>query len=142
MKNRIIKFRAWVDGKMTMCDELMLWPNVLGDPIFGVRQRNKEPDIPLRGPVMQFTGLKDAKGVEIYEGDIIKYTDKFKGVVNLYEVVYKESRFTFKGITYTDGTKADKDFYTTTIHREEQEVIGNVFENPELINEKEKANDK
>ncbi len=81
--------------------------------------------------LLQSTGLKDRNNVEIYEGDVVKYTDELNRVNN-YEVIYKGYGFILKGLTYTDGTKADKDFYQNMLHQREQEVIGNVWENPEL----------
>ena len=75
---------------------------------------------------MQYTGLKDRNDVEIYEGDIILwYSGQLKHIPVHSEVEWDETeaRFSF-------GCKADSTYmlYNT-------EIIGNVYENPELLKE-------
>ena len=76
--------------------------------------------------LMQFTGLKDKNGKEIYEGDIIKASYENEDEVG--EVFYeKESAmFNIKGSSWfseEDLLYSDR-FY---------EIIGNIYENPELL---------
>ena len=74
--------------------------------------------------LMQYTGLKDKNGVEIYEGDIIEYmTGQLKHIPTKHKVTWleDEARFSFGCKTNTQYM-----FYNTV-------VIGNIYENPELI---------
>lgn len=112
---RKIKFRAWVKEKMMDVDTQEYTLKVI----------NKE-DL---GIVMQFTGLKDKNGKEIFEGDIVK------GVNNsLFEVSFK------KGCFVGCIIKVDKFEYGLLEYHlqnlENIEVIGNIYENPEIIHTK------
>ena len=80
--------------------------------------------------LMQYTGLQDKNGREIYEGDIIvthpksKYEAPKSGVVQ-----YRESRPMF-GYKTEDGEEYN--IWSSNAYRT-YEVIGNIFENPELL---------
>lgn len=76
--------------------------------------------------LMQFTGLKDRNGVEIYCGDIISDHNGL-GVVK-----YSENHGAFR-VVYSDGVAKWFIDYTLNGERESIEVIGNIYENPELI---------
>ena len=94
--------------------------------------------------VMQYTGLKDKNNVEIFEGDIVRYqfdnddcpfpnkhTEKIIG-----KVFYSEWRASF---SVTAGRKCSKsmnsDLFTYVRNGNRVEVIGNIYETPELIGE-------
>ncbi len=71
--------------------------------------------------VGQFTGLKDRNGKEIYEGDIVTNTDGDKRKIVYYEMMFEMRLLNGK-----------KDSAATTWYYE-VEVIGNIYENPDLI---------
>lgn len=87
----------------------------------------------------QFTGLKDENGKEIYEGDVIDFSydmfvwnfDTFiaKGVV-----VFDEGAFYVELLENERNTK-DEAYLLYSINIDTIEVIGNIYENPELVKE-------
>lgn len=95
--------------------------------------------------VGQFTGLHDKNGKEIYEGDIVKmkevggYDLEYIGVVRYYEEDCRfgidtttTDKFT-KRLLFTDGECSFDDGKYTIKYHNEYEVLGNIFDNPELL---------
>lgn len=76
--------------------------------------------------VEQFTGLKDVNGKDIYVGDIVRYT-RWADHVGI--VRYFKPEFELQNI----GTNID--IAPTLTMRHELRIIGNVHENPELLEE-------
>ncbi len=138
---REIKFRAW-DKKnklMIMVDQILFSSNRL---VFvwdnNMRIDNEaglliDKDI---GILMQYTGLKDKNGKEIYEGDILKY-EKYndnmiiKPYTKLVEVSFKDGRFFGRCVKKAKWDKEDT-FSVITNDCNRFEVIGNIHKNPEL----------
>ena len=112
----------------------------VGDEVFwgfGTPEAGEEGYI-----IMQYTGLKDANGKEIYEGDIILFRDIKHKVVFIDQ--HNNDRYTlnptmlFFGLELEPSKqdREDKLLYVQTFEWDDQEyykVIGNIYENPELF---------
>ena len=123
---REIKFRAWDIQTESMRDVLVIdWVNELIDLSSGIIERRPHEVI-----LMQYTGLKDKNGVEICEGDIVETV--YNGEVFAGVVVYDLSEVDFK---VTDGKEKYGRNFQYLAGNDENEVIGNRYENPELLEE-------
>ena len=80
--------------------------------------------------LMQYTGLKDKNGKEIYEGDIIKICAEGLGGEAIGKIVYDEYDLAFV-------LKNEVEELSECLWYAEQqlEVIGNIYDNPELLRE-------
>lgn len=84
--------------------------------------------------LMQSTGLKDKNGKLIYEGDIVQFYDD--GILKTMKIIWDNDEFDFKAIGLKKSVECyGQDFlYLGCIKKEDSlEVIGNVYENPELL---------
>lgn len=93
--------------------------------------------------VGQFTGLTDKNGTKIFEGDIVRVKGKeteenWKDYDEFGKVVFENGAFLIKVANIFNGKKYFSEVhsrYMTTADWVEREVVGNVFENKELIGE-------
>ena len=98
-------------------------------------------------PVMQFTGLRDKNGKEIYEGDIIRINNLQetwkRGEPNFDWRIFSIEwvRYTFV-LTNKAMNKPLADYDTRTLQPWDCEIIGNIYSNPELLNAKESTEKK
>lgn len=134
---RKIKFRAWdkEENIMVIVDSIHFNVNgvntfvsVTGDKaliIEGV-SIGVPKELEVKVDLMQYTGLKDKKSKEIYEGDIITWLDPFSKYPKA-EVLYDET---------TGGYRTYKGDLSHISIRPGLEVIGNIYENPELLDTK------
>ena len=123
MQKREIKFRAWDKTENVMSySDVEMFDDMVGFRFghFGINVDTVD-DIEL----MQYTGLKDKNGQEIYEGDIVKMYDPYTKTIMTTEVIWDDPNCRF-AMKYTF---VDFDFLIS----DEIEVIGNVHENTELI---------
>lgn len=115
-----IKFRAWDKVSETM-HNIGFHIDAGGLVVRHTHYWENEPDLVL----MQFTGLLDKNGKEIFEGDIIKW--KHGDEKGTSQVWFDESQCGFceNQIDKTSG------FFLGWL--KEKEIIGNIYENPELL---------
>ena len=121
---REIKFRAWdtVMNKVLNLGDCKISIDLFG----GIYDDEETPprDVTYRTILMQYTGLKDKNGVEIYEGDILSGN---------WIVVWHEAGF------YLHIPKLFSDtLYMPMSEKLEGEVIGNIYENPNLLEQSRK----
>jgi uncharacterized phage protein (TIGR01671 family) len=128
MEMKIIKFRGW-DNKSKKMGKCFSLDNASyeGFP-FPFTDENGDCDTCADYTVMQFTGLLDKNGKDIYDGDIIKWG--FTGE-NIGIIEWDNKNFEYC-ITLNkrlfESPNGLKDFWSDRI-----EVIGNIYENPELL---------
>jgi len=101
---REIKFRAW--NKDDDVKEIVCWEIILDD---GFDKYYSNPNTVL----MQFTGLHDKNGKEVYEGDIVEINRLYKGQKTIFECKWNERNACFDNCWGT--------------------VIGNIYENEDLL---------
>ena len=127
-RNREIKFKIWNGKEM---EEYIL------DLSVKENETHKEVHLSPGDILLQYTGLKDKNGVEIYESDVVKAWHS-EDENHLYEIYFGGGSFNLEDIRNADenfGENGEDYFlYHGDVISEPRwiEVIGNIYENPKL----------
>ena len=142
--NKEIKFRAWDKGNKVMLtwDDFFYKFSETPEDIYGSLDGTHNHLMEL----MQYTGLKDKNGVEIYEGDLVIITERENiGTFNVPDDIIANNGYTGREDIYQGEVKYqgcafgidDKDYGFIYLEWDKDygsaEVIGNIYENPDLL---------
>jgi len=130
-KNREIKFRAWIEDEM--CYDIAEIEYQYFCIVVNDHSDDRAFDLE-KAILMQYTGLKDKNGKEIYEGDVVK------------EVCYQAPGYSigeaFSKVEFMDIRHSDTKGWGLThvsgldgvyLSFSNCEIVGNIYENPELL---------
>lgn len=114
--NREIRFRAWDE-----INNQMIYPKIINESFSSLTSG----DILNRCEnLMQYTGLKDRNGKEIFEGDVVNWFNGHQSENMI--VCFANGSFEFKRF------QVKNNYYWLNVDTESISVVGNIFDNPEL----------
>lgn len=145
---RAIKFRAWdkqnkrmmVFDKDWLCDEYQSLAWSINDQSKLENEGDYSLDCSRDLEIMQFTGLLDKNGIEIYEGDVIEIFNICNKAEGLWEVHWTTDRWylkrnedTYNNGDYYHGYDIMWDVYDHKNNVGGVIIRGNIYQNPELL---------
>lgn len=135
---REIKFRAWDTTNKRMYDRVLAGP---GDPCSVVWDEERREWVQFDdacGVIMQCTGHKDINGQDIYESDIVRieHTALLIARDTIGVVSYVNGRYVVDAADHTHGLHLLVDRRFRRYSKPVIEVVGNVYEQPELAPKK------
>ena len=133
---REIKFRVW-DNRLKKfvqdfwldSDGSLYYPNT--DLPYKTGEKLDNRNVRDLAPLMQYTGLKDKNGVEIYEGDICEWIDSDKDIRKS-EVFFARGGFKINNFNFNSYDCLM--YQSPNGIKNNLTIIGNIYENPELLN--------
>lgn len=134
--SREIKFRAWLkeEKKIVNIETMHFTEKWIGYHIFYEEEKKKKFEFSdsENFELMQYTGIKDKNDVEIYEGDIVLIRIDKTNILHKTVVKFKHGAFIADIIGNNDYIY----LFHFGFNKDDFEVIGNIYENSELLEEK------
>src|SRR5262245_38721138 len=136
---RAIKFRSWANGSMwnvnaLACSDGSEQMDLVDDSIGGYDDvslfDNAEDRV-----IMQYVGVKDKNGKDIYEGDVVYVKNMLVETVPPYRAVveWDKYRYCVRNLNTPNYSALQFPYNNLDIFGLDIEVIGNIYENPELL---------
>lgn len=129
--NREIKFRAWDnENKYMITSKQGIFTALRNSMNITVQDNGYYNNGDLLKPnkekytLMQYTGLKDKNGIEVYEGDIVRIV--YDNIEHIYQIIFDKEELDFKATNREINYGGNFQYLGCC---EEIEVIGNIYEN-------------